>query len=62
MGPEYVKIGINELANLLKKADELEALEAGGVDNWQWYGESLNDNFDYDFDYKEYILKNYEEV
>ena len=43
MGTEYVKIEINELVDLLKKADELEALEAGGVDNWQWYEESLID-------------------
>ena len=26
--------------------EKLEALENGGVDNWEWYGESLSDWFD----------------
>lgn len=29
----------------LLKLEALEALEAGGVDNWEWYGESLKDWF-----------------
>lgn len=28
---------------LLHKEAKLDALEAGGVDNWEWYEESLND-------------------
>lgn len=31
---EYYYLRCNKL--------ELERLEAGGVDNWEWYGESLN--------------------
>lgn len=33
---------INEL---LKAERKLNALEAGGVDNWEWYGESLREFF-----------------
>ena len=33
----------NELASLLRDSDKLHRLECGGVDNWDWYGESLND-------------------
>lgn len=28
-----------------RRLDKLDALEAGGVDNWEWYGESLKDWF-----------------
>ena len=30
-------------AELLDRDAKLSALEAGGVDNWEWYGESLKD-------------------
>lgn len=33
-------IPINEY-EVRKRLDMLEALEIGGVDNWEWYGESL---------------------
>ena len=33
----------NEFASLLRDSDKLSRLECGGVDNWEWYGESLND-------------------
>ena len=62
MQPKYVKIEKNELANLLRKSDELDALEIGGVDNWEWYSESLSENFDDEMDYYEYVSKNYEEI
>lgn len=32
-----------EYDNLLKRDKVLSALEAGGVDNWEWYSESLTD-------------------
>lgn len=32
----------NEIAELKRKADKLNALENGGVDNWQWYDESID--------------------
>ena len=31
----------NEFADLLRDSDKLNRLECGGVDNWEWYGESL---------------------
>lgn len=41
-------ISETELKNLLIKSEILRRLEAGGVDNWDWYYESLNNvsNFD----------------
>lgn len=33
----------NELARLRKREFELKCLEAGGVDDWEWYGDSLED-------------------
>lgn len=35
---KYYKIGESELIELLAGQVELEALNAGGVDNWEWYG------------------------
>jgi len=40
---EYLRMSIAE--------EQLSRLEAGGVDNWNWYGESLNDDqYDLSFD------------
>jgi ABC-type antimicrobial peptide transport system permease subunit len=35
-----------EYESLVKRDRMLSALEAGGVDNWSWYGESLREYFD----------------
>lgn len=35
-------ISKEEYENLLDRNRKLSALEAGGVDNWEWYGESLS--------------------
>ena len=40
---EAIIIPKNEFASLLRDSDKLRRLEYGGVDNWDWYGESLND-------------------
>lgn len=40
---KYVKISVKELKNLLEKAEILSALECGGVDNWEWYGEAFSE-------------------
>lgn len=34
-----------ELKSLLRKSVELDALECGGVDNWDFYSESFEDYF-----------------
>ena len=43
---------VNEsrLAELLREEQKLTLLENGGVDNWEWYGDSLNpdDGITYD--------------
>ena len=45
MGPT-VTITQQEYAELLIAADKLRRLENGGVDNWEWYGESLRSSED----------------
>lgn len=40
---ETVTITLKEYENLLYDSRKLAALEAGGVDNWEWYGESLSE-------------------
>ena len=37
----YVKITEEEYKDLLINSLELQYLLIGGVDNWEWYGESL---------------------
>lgn len=44
------KISEDELQGLLYNAMAFEALTNGGVDNWEWYGESFADYLKY---YKE---------
>jgi len=39
--PQYVKISVSELANLIRCENKLSALECGGVDNWSWYSDSM---------------------
>ena len=45
-----VEISKERLAKLLRKEQELRLLENGGVDDWEWYGGSLNpdDGITYD--------------
>lgn len=43
MEKKYI-IKEKELVRLLKAEAILNALEAGGVDNWDWYGESINES------------------
>lgn len=39
-------ISKEELIELIKALYKLAALENGGVDNWEWYGESISDFLD----------------
>ena len=41
MDTNKIEINKNRLAELLRKEQELRLLENGGVDDWEWYGESL---------------------
>lgn len=51
---ETVTISKKEYVNLLLSDKKLHMLECGGVDNWEWYGESLNPEDEESFsDYKD---------
>ena len=62
-----VKIEQRKLLDLLEAYFKLAALESGGVDNWEWYGDSLcqylqedemNRPQDDDYDFKD-MAENY---
>lgn len=38
----YFKISGDKLITLLKNNHMLKALQQAGVDNWNWYGDALN--------------------
>jgi hypothetical protein len=40
---ETVTISLKKYNELLHQEKILDALYAGGVDNWEWYGESLGE-------------------
>ena len=40
---DRISISIADLKALVKDAHMWWALESGGVDNWEWYGDSLQD-------------------
>lgn len=44
VGPDTVTITKKRLAELLTAEDKLRCLENGGVDNWEWYGDSLQEH------------------
>jgi hypothetical protein len=47
------------LKDLLKCEEKILRLNCGGVDNWQWYGESLNPEGGVPMDEFEPCLKDY---
>ena len=62
-----VKIEQRKLLDLLEAYFKLAALESGGVDNWEWYGDSLcqylredemNKTQDDDYDFRD-MAENY---
>lgn len=55
----------SRLAELIREEQKLKLLENGGVDNWEWYEDSLNPNngiIDGDTTYKEIINMSNEDV
>lgn len=44
---KYYRIAEDELLFFIVSDLRLSALEAGGVDNWEWYGVSLDDFIEY---------------
>lgn len=51
-----IEISLEEYIRLKQDSETLNLLECGGVDNWSWYGESLNPDGE---DYNE-IMENIE--
>ena len=43
MTEDTVTISIKAYNELINRSRILDALEAGGVDNWEWYGDSLQE-------------------
>lgn len=43
---KYVRVRVQRLAELLRSETRLLALEAGGVDNWDWYGDCFTEEVD----------------
>jgi hypothetical protein len=54
--PEYVVITRIEHDKLKKSRHMLRCLEAGGVDNWEWYSESLQPH------YRKYYPEDYDDA
>lgn len=46
----YVSISIEEWAEIQSRLAKLDALEAGGVDNWPGYGDCFEDDEEEDDD------------
>ena len=40
---EYIAVPASEMIDMIADQMRLMALDAGGVDNWSWHGESLRD-------------------
>lgn len=63
---KFYVLSENALKLLLQYKAKLYALESGGVDNWDWYGESINKSEDWDSDRDtwnvEKYLKEYKEL
>ena len=43
---KYVRVRVPRLAKLLRHEIELLALQKGGVDNWDWYGDCFTEKVD----------------
>jgi hypothetical protein len=47
MSEDTVTIPKDEYDNLRRDSLKLQALECGGVDNWTWYDESMDNYFEW---------------
>ena len=55
-----ITISRERYIKLLLAEEVLSRLEAGGVDNWDWYGDALNPEDEPDLDtYEEMLIKEY---
>lgn len=42
---KYYCLSEDQLKNLIKASNDLAALESGGVDNWSYYGDALDEYY-----------------
>jgi len=54
---DTVTILKSEYTQLRIAQEQLRRLEVGGVDNWEWYGESMNPEGEPDMDEEEESIK-----
>jgi hypothetical protein len=60
MSEKQITISVKDYVRLIMSSEKLNRLEIGGVDNWEWYGESLNPEGEQDLDeYEEELKKKY---
>lgn len=57
-----IMIPVKKLAKLLRESNKLSRLEWGGVDNWDWYGESLCEKDDDGLEYEDIVEMDDEEL
>jgi len=43
LSKKVTKEELKDIIHAFMREDELDSLEAGGVDNWMWYGEALSE-------------------
>lgn len=56
---KFYVLSETQLKLLLRYKAELNALECGGVDNWDWYGESIHESEDWDSERDEWNVEKY---
>lgn len=61
MSKQYIVIPIDEFKDIYAGYLSNEALECGGVDNWEWCGESMKD-YAQGKDWHEFVEKEIAEV
>lgn len=57
MSEQMVTISKEEYDKLVDRDFKLSCLEAGGVDNWEWYSDSLEDHGYFDTDEEDEFIQ-----
>ena len=56
---KYYLVTEDDLKTLLRESFELNALQSGGVDNWEWFSDSIADSLK---DYNTFYSTNHETI
>jgi hypothetical protein len=59
MSDEFITIPLERFKDLIRAETELDCLTHNGVDNWEWYGESMNGFEETYSDHPHNVLKGY---